>query len=76
MNGTEASVEAQKPPPNPDSNEANGVGQDAKKRKKETLKPIITTESASQPSQSPGYVMSFLYFCSFIPILLILVPPP
>ncbi|VUC34112.1 unnamed protein product [Clonostachys rosea] len=54
MNGTEVSVEAQKPPPTPDPSEANGTGQDPKKRKKEALKPIITTESASQPSQSPG----------------------
>jgi hypothetical protein len=73
MNGAQAN-EAQKPPlvSTGSSNSANGSNLSAKKRKKDALKPIITTEGTAVPQQgdedgqtaqdTAGYVPSFLFF--------------
>jgi hypothetical protein len=70
MNGAQAN-EAQKPPlvSTESSNSANGSNLLAKKRKKDALKPIITTEGTTVPQQgdedgqtaqdTAGYVPSF-----------------
>ena len=63
MNG-EQPADEQKPPLASPANSANGSSLMAKKRKKEGLKPIITTEGdATQGQPAAGYVHVFS-FCS------------
>lgn len=63
MNG-EQPTDEQKPPLASPANSANGSSVQAKKRKKEALKPIVTTEGdAAQGQPVSGYVQFLFFSC-------------
>lgn len=59
MNGSDP-TEAQKPPLASPAASANGSGVGAKKRKKDALKPIITTEGTTSPETAGCVYHTFL----------------